>query len=256
MNRAMVTIFSRLVWGLLILGPSLQAGNARAETPAMMIALAENHVDITTGFTGSRVVVFGVKEVPGDIAVTILGPMKEAVVWRKEPVVGLWVNRGAVRFHSVPAYYDYALSRRETRLADPDALRASSIGLDALRFEPASYDDPQRTAKFQEGLIRNRQSRGLFPLEPRPVEFVNDRFFKAVFNLPANVPTGDYTVHAFLIRDGRVEEADRAVLSVSQVGFSARIFNFAWADGLAYGLCGVFLALMAGTAAHVILRRD
>ena len=86
---------------------------AHAAEALLSVDLAEDHVDITTGFTGSRVVLFGIKETPGDVAVTISGPDRKMVVRRKEQVFGLWINRKSAEFLDVPVYYDYALSRPE-----------------------------------------------------------------------------------------------------------------------------------------------
>jgi len=240
---------------LLVCGVLLVAG-ARADTPPITVDLAEDHVDITTGFTGSRVVLFGVKEAPGDIAVTISGPARKMIVRRKEQTLGLWMNRGAVQFLSVPVYYDYALSRPESALAPPEELRRNAIGLDALDFDPVWEDDPAESARFKEGLIRTRQAQGLYPLEPKPVEFISERLFRTTLSLPANVPTGDYTIQTFLIRDGKVEQTGTTSLTVEQIGFSAEVFNFAWAHGFAYGVCAVIFAALAGWSAHAFLRRD
>lgn len=236
--------------------PTLPAVARAAETPPVTVDLAEDHIDITTGFTGSRVVLFGVREDPGDIAVTISGPARKMVVRRKEQTLGLWMNRGAVQFLSVPVYYDYALSRPENALAPPEELRRNAIGLDALDFDPVWEDDPAESARFKEGLIRTRQAQGLYPLEPKPVEFIGDRLFRVTLTLPANVPTGEYTIKTFLARNGKIEQTGTTALTVEQVGFSAEVFNFAWAHGFAYGVCAVIFAALAGWSAHAFLRRD
>ncbi len=236
---------------------SATAMSGASDSPSdLTVDLAENHVDITTGFTGSRVVLFGVKDAPGDIAITISGPVRKMVVRRKEQVLGLWMNRGAVQFLSVPVYYDYALSRPEAALASAEELHRNAIGLNALDFEPVWEDDPAESARFKEGLIRTRQALGLYPLEPKPVEFLDDHLFRTTLTLPANVPTGEYTIRTFLVQDGKVALARTTALTVEQVGFSAEVFNFAWAHGFFYGILAVGFAALAGWAANTFLRRD
>ncbi|MBI2235209.1 MAG: TIGR02186 family protein [Micavibrio aeruginosavorus] len=233
----------------------LSSGAAQAQR-LLMIDLAEKAVDITTGFDGSRLVVYGTKRAEGDIAVTVRGPAYRMVVRRKDRVLGLWMNRKAVSFEEVPAYYDMALSRREADLAPADVLRRYDIGLDALRFETREEVATDVSDAFREAMIRNRQTEGLFPLEPRPIVFMDDGFFRANFYLPANVPTGVYKVRAFLIRDGVVQDSQETEIKVAQTGFSAEVYLFSLKQSLAYGVLAVMMALFFGWGAYVILRRE
>lgn len=235
----------------------LSSGAAQAQTQRLlMIDLAEKAVDITTGFDGSRLVVYGAKRAEGDIAVTVRGPAYTMVVRRKDRVLGLWMNSKAVSFEEVPAYYDMALSRREADIAPVDVLRRYDIGLDALRFETREDENPDVSDTFREAMIRNRQAEGLFPLEPRPVVFMDEGFFRANFYLPANVPTGVYKVRAFLIRDGVVRDSQEAEIKVAQTGFSAEVYLFSLKQSLVYGILAVMTALFFGWGAYVILRRE
>ena len=52
----------------------------------LTIDLAEKSVNITTGFTGASLSLFGVKEQTGDIAIVIQGPERRMVVRRKDQV--------------------------------------------------------------------------------------------------------------------------------------------------------------------------
>lgn len=230
--------------------------SAHAAPEDLAVGLAADRVDISTGFSGAKIVLFGVKSKPGDIAVVVSGPEREMRVRRKESVGGLWVNRRAMTFHSVPIYYDYAVSRSESDIAPIEVRRENRIGLNALGFDPETNEGPEDLAKFQEGLIRSQQIAGLYPLAPKPIVFLNDHFFQATLEVPSNVPTGEYTIRAFLIRDGRVSETREVSLRVAQVGTSARIYLFAYDSGLLYGLSVILLAVMAGFGAHVFLRRD
>lgn len=235
----------------------LAAVPARAQDDGpLSIDVADSQVDITTGFNGADLVVYGVMREDGDIAVLITGPQRTMVVRSKSSVAGAWVNIASSDFNRVPAFYDYALSRFAMEEEDALVLHENGIGLNGLDFEAGSDRTPEDAAPFREALIRNKQAQGLFPLKARGMEFVRDDFFKAAFRLPSNVPTGDYTVHAFLFRGGKLQAQDQTTFRVGQVGFSARIYSFAYRDSLAYGLVAVAMALFAGWAAFTFLRRD
>lgn len=234
--------------------------NARAAEPAsaqrIIIDMAKDHVDITTGFTGAHLTLFGVKRDAGDVALVVRGPQRPVVVRHKEQVFGMWMNTESVSFADVPSYYDLALSAREKDLL-PLAVRQSyGLGLDSLDFHYQGREKPALVKRFEEALIRNKQTQGLFPLEARPVLFLNDDFFRADFDLPANLPTGDYRVQSFLIKDGAIIDRNEKILRVAQVGFSAQVRDFAYRQGLAYGLLAVILAIVSGGGAYYFMRRE
>lgn len=220
------------------------------------IDVASHQVDITTGFNGANLVVYGVTKEQGDIAVLITGPQRTMVARRKSNVGGAWINTEWIEFNQVPAFYDYALSRFAMEEEAAPVLRENGIGLNGLDFLARGDEKPENVAQFREALIRNKQTQGLFPLKARGMEFVRADFFKAQFNLPSNVPTGDYTVHAYLFRGDKIRAQDTTTFRVAQVGFSAQIYSFAYRESLAYGLVAVAMAFFAGWAAFTFLRRD
>ena len=78
---------------------------------ALVVDLLPQRIEVDSSFTGSTVILFGVKTVPGDIIVTLRGPEAPVVVRRKRRVAGIWVNRDSVAFRDVPQYYALAASR-------------------------------------------------------------------------------------------------------------------------------------------------
>ena len=230
---------------------------ALAQNNILAVDLAEDHVDITSGFNGAQLVLFGVKDKPGDVAVVIRGPRHTIAVRRKEQVAGMWLNRRAMKFRNVPLYYDYALSRPEKQLSKGDNLKEAGIGLDALYFTPDdSSEDAQYIQNFQEAMIRTKQTQGLYPLKPKGVKFLQNNFFRVSFYLPANVPIGTYEVESYLLKDGEVLEDHTTQLRVGQVGFGARVYQFAQRHGFSYGLVCVLMAVMAGWAVNLLRQRD
>lgn len=222
---------------------------------AVSVDLAQDHVDITTGFNGGQLILFGVKDKPGDLAVVIRGPLRDIVVRRKERVAGMWMNGAAMDFENVPVYYDYALSRGEKAMRADHDLSAEGIGLDALYFQPEDEKNREKIHNFQEALIRIKQSQGLYPLAAKPVKFIKSNFFRVSFYLPSNVPIGTYEVESFLIQNGEVAERHVTQVRVGQVGTGAKVYGFAHEHGLSYGLLCVAIALLAGWTA-TLLRRE
>jgi hypothetical protein len=56
----------------------------RARAEALVVDLSNHLVAITTGFTGTNVLLFGAVQSEGDVIVTVKGPDQDMVVRRKE----------------------------------------------------------------------------------------------------------------------------------------------------------------------------
>ncbi|MCC7305810.1 MAG: TIGR02186 family protein [Alphaproteobacteria bacterium] len=221
------------------------AGPAAAKD-MIAVDLAQDRVDITAGFNGARLALFGVKPERGEVAVVIQGPRHDMTVRRKESAFGAWINRSWVDFRDVPVFYDYALSASSRRLASRDILLENGIGIDSLRFETRGARDKKEQQEFRDALIRNQQARGLFPVEAKDIEKISGTFFRANFYIPANVHVGTYKVHTFYFADGVLQDSKTSTLRVAHVGSSARIFTFAYRHGFTYSLLCIALALFAG----------
>jgi uncharacterized protein (TIGR02186 family) len=245
---------TRRALALAALGALLIAAAARpAQAQALVADLTSHLIAITTGFTGTDVVLFGAIEGDGDVIVVVRGPETPVEVRRKERTLGIWFNRSDMTFADVPGFYALASTRPVAQLAHPEVLERNHIGLDHLALEP--IDPTDQVEAFRNALIRNKQQEGLFPKTPGTVTFVGNRLFRTTVSFPANVPTGSYQVSVFLMRNGQVQGAQTTPLLVSQLGLSADIVDFAYRQALAYGIIAVAVAVMAGWLGSVAFRR-
>lgn len=231
----------------------LAALPARAE---LVIDVSEPNLQITTGFSGDTLTLFGVAEPQGDIVILVRGPMRETVIRRKVDVMGLWVHAESVTFEDVPGYYNVASSRPVQTIASPMELQNLRLGIDSLTFASAKDTDPDKHARFQEALIQNMQLKHLYSLTPDAVTFLNDSLFKTRIFMPAHVPIGQYTIEAFLFKDGVLIDRQTRPFSIRQEGLSADVHDFAFTDPFFYGLTVVMIAFTAGVLAAFLLRRD
>lgn len=221
------------------------------------IDLASDHVNISTGFTGADVSVFGIKRGQGDVVVTLEGPRKDNVVRRKDRVLGAWVNREWINFDNVLTYYDYAMNVPEDKKFMAKAQRKdNTIGQAGLVYSPKSrVRDEEVVKSFQEALIRNKQAQKLYPEKPQSIVFLSDGFFRADFHLPSNVPRGEYKIRALLVSGGDVVSEVSHTMTVGQVGFSAGVNKFADKNGFNYGFLCVLFALFVGWFSNVLVQR-
>src|SRR5205085_7442527 len=110
------------------------SGAARADS--VVADLSSHIIGISTGFTGKAVVLFGATDGPGDIVAVVRGPEREATIWRKAKVAGIWVNAEAVTFANVPSFYAVAASRPLDEVVLPGTAALYRIGAANLKLQP------------------------------------------------------------------------------------------------------------------------
>lgn len=241
------------VLGLAVLGlVGLLPASARCEP--LVADLSDHLIAITTGFTGASVVLFGATDGPGDIIAVVRGPQRDVTIWRKGKVAGIWANRESVTFADVPSFYAVAATRPLDAILPPAAAVAYRIGVENLQYRTRDEPAPDRARLFADALTEVQQNAGLFHRGVEPVAYLGDRLFRATLAFPANVPTGNYEVEVFLVRDRRVVDRQTTPLAVSKVGLGAAVFDFARRRSLAYGAIAVMMAATAGWLASVPFR--
>ncbi|MGE0724709.1 MAG: TIGR02186 family protein [Alphaproteobacteria bacterium] len=229
---------------------------ARPAAAQPLAADVSSHlIAVTTGFTGTDVVLFGATDGPGDVVVLVRGPERQVTVRRKDRVGGFWINVERIVFDHVPAFFALAANRPIAEFTSPAQRHREQLGPAFLRVEARTAATPQKIDDYRAALIRNKIADGLYATATIPVRFLGERLFRATIRFPADVPTGTYTVDVLMYRDGEVVAAQATPLIVSKIGVGADIADFAYRHTLAYGLVAVALAAVAGWLAGIIFRR-
>jgi len=243
---------------LLLLLPSLLLPTRLAAQEQLLVAaLSQTAVEVTTGFTGATLTVFGSTDQligPGADEVLIItrGPTRPLVVRRKVRAAGLlWVNGPSARFGYVPGYYALAGTRPAWQILPEEARQRNGIGLDALPLESTGARSPA----FRAALLELETASGLWSEDSTPVEIHGSRLFFTHLELPATVPTGDYRVEVLLVRSRRIAARQELTFRVDRVGTADRIATIAELQPVVYGLTCVLLAAFAGWLGSVLFRR-
>ncbi len=226
-----------------------------AQAEPLIADLSEHLVAITTGFTGTEVLLFGAIEGEGDLVVVVSGPPQSVAVRRKEHIAGIWLNKDQVSVKNAPAYYLIMASRG---LGDwlPQTIRERHrMGVEYLRLTATGDTSPEDAKAFIEAFVRNKERIGHYQVNEGKVTKLGDRLFRTNVFFPANVPTGTYKVEVFLIRDGAVESAQTTPLYVSQIGVGADIYQFAHEYSASYGIVAILIAVIAGLGAAIAFRK-
>lgn len=245
---------SRLL--LAILPLALLAAPARAEE--LVADLSDHLIEVTMGFEGAELLLFGSVEEEGDVVVVVHGPWETLTIRRKDQIGGIWINRDEMTFDGVPAFYSVMTSRE---LGDwlPDAVRARhQIGLDHLQLpvEPEyAQASGTETGVFRSALIRRKKALGHYSEAFGEVRMLSPRLFRTDVAFPTNVPVGNYMVEVFLVKNGIVVGAQTTPLSINKTGVLAEIFFFAYDNPATYGVLAIVFAVLAGLGANAAFRK-
>lgn len=241
------------VLGALLLGMIFSSPDSHAQD-GLIADMSDHLIAITTGFTGADVLLFGAVEEDSSIVVTIRGPEQNILVRRKSRVAGVWINNKEIAFNRVPSFYALATTAPLENLV-PDSLRERhQLGLDTLALSPEDQTSSE-VSVFRDALIHLQQQRGRYLTSSAKITFLGNRLFRVNLHFSANLPTGQYLIEVFQIKDGEVKNAQTTPLIVSQVGTSAEIQRFAYRHSALYGLIAVAMAVIAGVMGALVFRR-
>ncbi len=222
----------------------------------MVVDLSKKVVAITTGFTGSDLLLFGATEGQGDVIVIVRGPLRDQIVRHKERVAGIWINRSDVTFSQIPDFYSMASNRPVDDFISPKTRSTYHIGTAYLEMIPQRSElNPGEINDYRNALIRNKQRQGLYYRKQGDVIFLSNRLFHTKILFPSNVSVGTYGIDVHLVRNGEIVSTETTLLSVRKFGLEAGVFDFAKRHGAIYGILAILVAAVSGWLAGVAFRK-
>ncbi len=252
----------------LLIGILACAGAPAASAEQLVVSLSNHRVAITSNFVGEDLVLFGTIEAsPGktlrhngyDLVVTVTGPRVTMRTRRKERAIGIWVNVAAREFVRVPSYLAILSNKPVNEIANPDMRRRLQVGLqDFLLPQRIGPDiaDTVRNDPFRVAFVRLESEHKLYLESPTAVTYLTPTVFRAAIPLPADVPTGNYSIDVKLFADGAFIGRTTTALEVIKAGFEQYVAEAAQNHGLLYGLATTVMALLTGWFASAVFRRD
>lgn len=243
--------------------------------PSVSAALTQTQVQVTSGFRGARIVVYGAvfdpTTRPSDVVVIVRGPEQPLRIARKTRVAGVWINSRPVVFRGAPGFYQTASTRPLDRIAGFGTLRRLGAGLDHLSINaPAEERVETRYGvrdvvvsrlgadylDWRRAVVRLKTRARLYASDDEGVKFVDRGLFRADVALPTSAPIGHYTTEVILFKDGEAVSRRVRTLTVEKAGLERSLYLFAHHRPWLYGLASVAVALAAGWAASIAFRRN
>ena len=233
-----------------------------AQAQDLVSGISQDQVLINSSYAGTSIVVFGAVQgadntpvTQNDIVVIVRGPNGDMTVRRKARIAGIWINRDQMKIYGMPGYYFIASSRALDKIAPRETLARYQIGLANLTPERMGTHVRAKGEPFRLAAIAEHVRDGLYQ-QTESVEQLSYSLFRVQVPLPATVPRGQYTVEAYLFRDGTVTSAQSTPLYVDQQGLERRLYRFAHANAFIYGVSTVFMAMLLGWLSSFLVRQQ
>lgn len=246
-----------------------------APPPIISAALTESSVEVSSDFSGARIVLYGAvfhpEDRPSDVVVIVRGPEQPVRIARKTNVAGMWINSRPVVFRGAPGFYMAASTRPLQEIANFGTLRRLGAGVDHLAISaPAEERVETRYGirdmvvsslggdylDWRRAVVRLKRDAGLYDEDEFGVRFVDRGLFRAEIALPAGAPTGRYEAEIILFEDGEPVTRRVRTLTVAKVGVERTLYLLAHQRPWSYGLASMAFALAVGWAASAAFRRN
>ncbi len=235
---------------------SINTNNLNAQTIPLVADLSEHLVAISTGFEGSKVLLFGSTDGTGDVVIVIRGPTETKKVLSKKKIGPIWINTNEVIVEDIPSFYRVVSIRSPKDFIPEQILKRYQIGLDNLQFKFKNNKITEENKKeYEDAIVRLKMKMGKYQEDKGNISLLANKLFRTELLFESNVPTGTYLVEVYLIRNNEVISAEIIPLSVSKIGLGAEIYDFAKKVSAAYGLFAIMIAIMAGLFAEAAFRR-
>ena len=219
--------------------------------------ISEDNIKIETNFTGKEVIIFGILNDGQETIMTIKGPEKNAVIQKKERILGFWFNTKQITYNQIPSIFFIASSKNIE-----DILPASTIIKEELSFNyllenktsQRNFISDVSLENWKDNFVRINKNKNLF--KKYNVEKIDNKLFQTRIFFPAKSIPGEYKVNVYQIKNNLILNNKEKIITLKKSGVGSQIYNFAHNNAAAYGLFAIIFAIMSGFLAATLFRRS
>ena len=219
--------------------------------------ISEDNIKIETNFTGKEVIIFGILNDGQETIMTIKGPQKNAVIQKKERILGFWFNTKQITYNEIPSVFFIASSKNIE-----DILPASTIIKEELSFNyllenktsQRNFISDVSLENWKDNFVRINKNKNLF--KKYNIEKIDNKLFQTRIFFPAKSIPGEYKVNVYQIQNNLILNNKEKIITLKKSGVGSQIYNFAHNNAAAYGLFAIIFAIMSGFLAATLFRRS
>ena len=158
--------------------------------------IADNDfVPISVDFTGRTMRIYGATDIKGTIILTIRGSNTKFALHKKTKKYGFWVDSKTADIEQVPAYYNIMTSNHINTNAYTSI---NQIGIENTQPKITPLTTGQNIEKLWQDTIEVQKRLGRYTYQANGVVKKGQYLFEAIVRLPSDIPTGIYTLSAYV----------------------------------------------------------
>jgi len=219
--------------------------------------ISENNIKIETNFIGKEVIIFGILNDNQETIMTIKGPEKNALIQKKERILGFWFNTKKITYNQIPSIFFIASSNEIEDILPTSTIIKEELSFDYLlenKTSQRNFISDISLDTWMSNFVRIKKNKNLF--KEYEIENIDNKLFQTRIFFPAKSIPGEYKVNVYQIKDNLILNKKEKVITLKKSGIGNQIYNFAHKNAAAYGLFTILFAILSGFLAATLFRRS
>ena len=219
--------------------------------------ISENNIKIETNFNGKEVIIFGILNDDHETILTIKGPEKNALIQKKERILGFWFNTKKITYNQIPSIFFIASSNEIEDILPTSTIIKEELSFDYLlenKTSQRNFISDISLDTWKSNFVRIKKNKNLF--KEYEIENIDNKLFQTRIFFPAKSIPGEYKVNVYQIKDNLILNNKEKVITLKKSGIGNQIYNFAHKNAAAYGLFAIIFAVLSGFLAATLFRRS
>ena len=219
--------------------------------------ISENNIKIETNFIGKEVIIFGILNDDQETIMTIKGPEKNALIQKKERILGFWFNTKKITYNQIPSIFFIASSNEIEDILPTSTIIKEELSFDYLlenKTSQRNFISDISLDTWMSNFVRIKKNKNLF--KEYEIENIDNKLFQTRIFFPAKSIPGEYKVNVYQIKDNLILNKKEKVITLKKSGIGNQIYNFAHKNAAAYGLFTILFAILSGFLAATLFRRS
>ena len=219
--------------------------------------ISENNIKIETNFIGKEVIIFGILNDNQETIMTIKGPEKNALIQKKERILGFWFNTKKITYNQIPSIFFIASSNEIEDILPTSTIIKEELSFDYLlenKTSQRNFISDISLDTWMSNFVRIKKNKNLF--KEYEIENIDNKLFQTRIFFPAKSIPGEYKVNVYQIKDNLILNKKEKVITLKKSGIGNQIYNFAHKNAAAYGLFAIIFAVLSGFLAATLFRRS
>ena len=219
--------------------------------------LSENNIKIETDFNGKEIIIFGILNDDQETLITIKGPEKNAVIQKKERILGFWFNTKQITYNQIPSIFFIASSANITDILPTSTIIKEELSFDYLlenKLSQRNFISNASLDSWKNNFVRIKKDKSLF--KEYKVEKIENKLFQTRVFFPAKSIPGEYKVNVYQIKNNIVLNKKEKIITLAKSGVGSQIYDFAHNNAAAYGFFAIIFAVLSGFLAATLFRRS